>query len=179
VRTVQLRIKAGSFSPTEIRLQIEQAVQAGQRYADAQVFINDHWSDALALGAYGVHLGQEDVAVADLAALQSAGMRLGVSSHTPSEMVAAHAVQPSYVAIGPVYPTTLKAMRYDSVGLKRLERWARWCQPSYPVVAIGGISLERAPGVLACGVQSVAVVSAITAAAQPEQAVRAFLALFD
>ncbi len=179
VRTVQLRIKTGSLSSAELRIQIAQAVQAGKQHPGAQVFINDHWAEALALGAYGVHLGQEDVAVADLVALQSSGVRLGVSSHTPSEIAAAHAVHPSYIAIGPVYPTTLKAMRYDSVGLERLQQWTRWCQPLYPVVAIGGISLERTPGVLACGVQSVAVVSAVTAAEQPEQVVRAFLSIFQ
>jgi hydroxymethylpyrimidine kinase/phosphomethylpyrimidine kinase/thiamine-phosphate diphosphorylase len=158
VRSVQLRIKAGSM----------------------QLFVNDHWREALALGAYGVHLGQEDlgdVDRADLGALRAAGLRLGVSSHTPLEMARAHAVQPSYVALGPVYETTLKAMRYDALGLANLRAWTRRYQPRYPVVAIGGISLARAPAVWACGVDSIAVVSAVTQAAQPRDAARAFMQL--
>jgi hydroxymethylpyrimidine kinase/phosphomethylpyrimidine kinase/thiamine-phosphate diphosphorylase len=153
-------------------------VNAARELPDAQLFINDHWRDALELGAYGVHLGQEDLDTADLAALRTAGLRLGVSSHTPLEMSRAHAVQPSYVALGPVYPTTLKAMRYQPLGLEKLRAWTQRYQPRYPVVAIGGISLERAPAVLACGVDSIAVVSAVTQATQPRDAVQAFGDLF-
>jgi hydroxymethylpyrimidine kinase/phosphomethylpyrimidine kinase/thiamine-phosphate diphosphorylase len=122
-----------------------------------------------------VHLGQEDIEQADTEALRQAGLRLGVSSHTPLEMSRAHALRPSYVALGPVYPTTLKAMRYASLGLPRLRAWARRLQPHYPVVAIGGISLERARAVWACGVDSVAVVSAITQAVDPCAAAGQFL----
>ena len=177
VRTVQLRIKAGDKTEADTRAQIERAVLAGRRVPGAQVFINDHWRLALELGAYGVHLGQEDLDTADLARLRQAGLRLGVSSHTPAEMARAHAVQPSYVAIGPVYPTTLKAMRYEAVGLERLRQWTAAYQPRYPVVAIGGISLERVPGVLACGVDGLAVVSAITQADDPDEATRALMHL--
>ena len=175
VRTVQLRVKAGTLDPHLLRSEIGRAVAAGRAVPGAQVFINDHWQLAIAAGAFGVHLGQEDLDTADLAALRRAGLRLGVSSHTPAEMSRAHAVQPSYVAIGPVYPTTLKAMRYDAVGLERLREWTRRYQPRYPVVAIGGISLERAPGVWACGVDSLAVVSGVTQAADPQAATEAFL----
>jgi len=178
VRTVQLRIKAGDLAPADLDAEIARAVQAGRRTPGAQVFINDHWESALAHGAYGVHLGQEDIETADLAALRRAGLRLGLSSHTPAEMARVQAVQPSYAAIGPVYPTTLKAMRYDPVGLVRLREWAAWYRPRYPVVAIGGISLARAPQVLACGVDSLAVVSAVTQAEQPRGVVDAFLRLF-
>jgi len=92
-------------------------------------------------------------------------------------MSRSHALRPSYVALGPVYPTTLKAMRYEPIGLPRLRDWARRYQPAYPVVAIGGISLERAPQVLACGVDSVAVVSAFTQAADPRAVAAMFLRL--
>jgi hydroxymethylpyrimidine kinase/phosphomethylpyrimidine kinase/thiamine-phosphate diphosphorylase len=136
----------------------------------AQLFINDHWAEAIQLGAYGVHLGQEDIELADMGALREAGLRLGVSSHTPLEMSRAHALRPSYVALGPVYPTTLKTMRYAPLGLLRLREWAQRLRPHYPVVAIGGISVERAPKVWACGVDSVAVVSALTQAADPREA---------
>ncbi|MDB5741865.1 MAG: thiamine-phosphate diphosphorylase [Polaromonas sp.] len=176
VRTVQLRIKAADHTPAAIALQVRAAVEAGRKVPGTQVFINDHWQLALAAGAYGVHLGQEDLDTADIEALRSAGLRLGLSTHTPAELARAHAVQPSYLAIGPIYPTTLKVMPYEPVGLAQLKEWAPQAAP-YPVVAIGGISLERLPGVLACGIDGVAVVSAVTLAAEPEQAARQGIAL--
>ena len=170
VRTVQLRIKAVDHTPADIERQVRAAVAAGRAVPDAQVFINDHWQLALAAGAYGVHLGQEDLDTADLGALSAAGIRLGLSSHTPAEMARAKALQPSYLAIGPIYPTTLKVMPYQPVGLAQLKDWAALAAPC-PVVAIGGISLALLPAVLACGVDGVAVVSAVTLAADPRQAV--------
>ena len=169
VRTIQLRIKTADHTPAEISAQIIAAIEAGQAVPGAQVFINDHWQLALAANAYGVHLGQEDLDIADIETLRSADIRLGLSTHTPEELARAKAVQPSYLAIGPIYPTTLKVMPYEPVGLTRLAEWAKLAAP-YPVVAIGGISLERLPGVLACGVDGVAVVSAVTLAADPRQA---------
>ena len=169
VRTVQLRIKAADYTPAKISEQVVAAIKAGKAVPDAQVFINDHWQLALSAGAYGVHLGQEDLDTADIEALRIAGIRLGLSTHTLDELARAKAVQPSYLAIGPIYPTTLKVMPYEPVGLERLAEWARLAAP-YPVVAIGGISVQRLAGVLACGVDGVAVVSAVTLAADPRQA---------
>ncbi len=178
VRTIQLRIKATDHAPGEIAAQVRAAVAAGSKVPGAQVFINDHWQLALAANAYGVHLGQEDLSnaegadIAALPELKRAGLRLGLSTHTPAELARAHAVQPSYLAIGPIYPTTLKVMPYEPVGLERLATWAKQAAlyPKIPVVAIGGISLARMPGVLACGVDGVAVVSAVTLASDPQQA---------
>ncbi len=169
VRTIQLRIKAADHTPANIAVEVIAAIEAGNAVSGAQVFINDHWQLALSGGAYGVHLGQEDLDTADIEALRNAGIRLGLSTHTPAELARAKAVQPSYLAIGPIYPTTLKVMPYEPVGLENLQEWAKQAAP-YPVVAIGGISLERMPGVLACGVDGVAVVSAVTLAADPHQA---------
>jgi thiamine-phosphate pyrophosphorylase len=169
VRTIQLRIKAADHTPAKIAIEVIAAVEAGKAVEGAQVFINDHWQIAMSADAYGVHLGQEDLDTADIEALRSAGIRLGLSTHTPAELARAKAVQPSYLAIGPIYPTTLKVMPYEPVGLERLAEWAKQTAP-YPVVAIGGISLERMPGVLACGVDGVAVVSAVTLAADPHRA---------
>lgn len=176
VRTIQLRAKAADQAPEDIAWEVRTAIDAGRRVPGAQVFINDHWQLALAHGAYGVHLGQEDLDTADIAALRDAGIRLGLSTHTPAELARAKAVQPSYLAIGPIYPTTLKVMPYEPVGLERLKLWAQDAAP-YPVVAIGGISLALMPGVLACGVDGVAVVSAVTLAADPQEAARQGLAL--
>lgn len=169
VRTIQLRIKVADHTPEEIAREVTATIEAGSKVPGAQVFINDHWQLALGGGAYGVHLGQEDLDIADIEALRKAGIRLGLSTHTPAELARAHAVQPSYLAIGPIYPTTLKVMPYEPVGLARLKLWAPNAAP-YPVVAIGGISLERMPGVMACGVDGVAVVSAVTLATDPRQA---------
>lgn len=169
VRTIQLRIKTAGHTPAEISAQITAAIEAGKAVPGAQVFINDHWQLALAANAYGVHLGQEDLDTANIDILRQAGTRLGLSTHTLEELARAKAVQPSYLAIGPIYPTTLKVMPYEPVGLARLAEWAKLAAP-YPVVAIGGISLERLPGVLACGVDGVAVVSAVTLAGDPRLA---------
>ena len=172
VRTIQLRIKTADHTPAEISAQVIAAIEAGNAVPGAQVFINDHWQLALSAGAYGVHLGQEDLDTADIETLRCAGMRLGLSTHTLEELARAKAVQPSYLAIGPIYPTTLKIMPYEPVGLERLAEWASLAAP-FPVVAIGGISLQRLPGVVAClnGKQDgVAVVSAVTLAADPHQA---------
>ena len=185
VRTVQLRYKSNapgaSNADTNSALaqQVRAAVAAGRAVPGAQVFINDHWRLAIAAGAYGVHLGQEDWAAlgdTERAALRASGLRLGLSTHTPEELALARAARPSYLAIGPVYPTTLKRMPYAPVGLERLALWAQQAAP-YPVVAIGGISLQRMAGVLACGVQGVAVVSAVTLASDPQTAVRDGLAI--
>ncbi len=176
VRTIQLRIKAADHDAEEIAWEVRTAIAAGREVPGSQVFINDHWQLALDHGAYGVHLGQEDLDTAPIAALRDAGIRLGLSTHTPAELARAKAVQPSYLAIGPIYPTTLKVMPYEPVGLERLKAWAQDAAP-YPVVAIGGISLALMPGVLACGVNGVAVVSAVTLAQDPEQAARQGLQL--
>ncbi len=180
VRTIQLRYKPLSDNTEALTQQVRAAVAAGRAHAGAQVFINDHWRLALAEGAYGVHLGQEDWAAlgsAEREQLRASGMRLGLSTHTPGEWAIAQAAKPSYLAIGPVYPTTLKVMPYEAVGLERLRTWTGQVSPC-PVVAIGGISLERLPGVLACGVQGVAVVSAVTQASDPQAACMAGLRAF-
>ncbi len=181
VRTIQLRYKPLKEDAEALAQQVRAAVATGRAHAGAQVFINDHWRLALAEGAYGVHLGQEDWAAmgsAEREQLRASGMRLGLSTHTPEEWEIAQSARPSYLAIGPVYPTTLKVMPYEAVGLERLRAWTGRVSPC-PVVAIGGISLERLPGVVACGVQGVAVVSAVTQASDPQGACMAGLRAFS
>ncbi len=172
--TAQLRIKQAE--PAELNRQIREAVALSRRYG-CRLFINDHWQLAIKHGAYGVHLGQEDLELADLAAIRSAGLRLGISTHSYAEIARAHALRPSYIAIGPIYPTTTKLMRFAEQGLARLRRWVELLSPQYPLTAIGGIDAVRAPGVLATGVGSCAMVTAITLAKEPEQVVRELLAL--
>lgn len=176
VRTIQLRIK--DLQGDALREQIQQAVALAQAH-QCRLFINDFWREAIAAGAYGVHLGQEDLqhmSTHELRQLQQSGIRLGVSTHCYREVARALAVRPSYIAIGPIYETTVKKMKFGPQGLDML---ARWCQSlDYPLVAIGGISLERAPGVLRTGANSIAVITAISQAADPLKATDDWLALF-
>jgi thiamine-phosphate pyrophosphorylase len=177
VPTVQLRFK--SDDPVAITREVQAAVLAVQG-TGALLFINDHWQAAIKAGAYGVHLGQEDLeglGGADLNAIRAAGLRLGVSSHGYAEMLRAAAVQPSYIAMGAVYATTLKRMATPPQGTARLKMYAALLRDT-PTVAIGGIDAARLPGVLASGVGSVAVVRALVAADQPEAQVAALQALF-
>ena len=165
VPTVQLRFK--SDDAQAIEREICAAVQAVQG-TNALLFINDHWEAAIEAGAYGVHLGQEDMAVADLQAIKAAGLRLGLSSHGYAEMVQADSFSPSYIALGAVFATTLKRMLTAPQGTGRLSAYARLLC-AYPLVAIGGIDNSKLPEVLASGVGSVAVVRALVEADNPEE----------
>lgn len=167
VPTVQLRFKSDDHKA------IDQQVQAAAKAvegSDTLLFINDHWQHAIDAGAYGVHLGQEDMVDAPLDAIKLAGLRLGLSSHGYAEMLKAHAAQPSYLALGAVFPTTLKRMATAPQGLGRLGMYARLMQ-GQSLVAIGGIDLERLPAVMQTGVGSVAFVRAITAAVNVPESV--------
>jgi hydroxymethylpyrimidine kinase / phosphomethylpyrimidine kinase / thiamine-phosphate diphosphorylase len=166
VRTVQLRIKDPQHPA--LRSEVRDSV-AASRAAGAQLFINDHWQIAIEEGAYGVHLGQEDLATADLAAIARAGLRLGISTHCYWEVCRAWALKPSYIACGPIYPTQAKAMPWIPQGNGNL---AYWCALlPLPVVAIAGMDVARATQAARCGAAGVAVISAITAAASPETAI--------
>ncbi|QIL80474.1 thiamine phosphate synthase [Diaphorobacter sp. HDW4A] len=169
VPTVQLRFK--STDPAAIEAEVKACVEA-VRGTDAHLYINDHWRIAIAAGSYGVHLGQEDLDALtqeEISTLRDSGVRLGVSTHGYAEMVRADAVAPSYIAMGAVFPTTLKKMATVPQGIARLEQYAKlMCH--YPQVAIGGIGLDQFPQILATGVRSIAVVRAIVNAADPEKA---------
>ncbi|MDO8451015.1 MAG: thiamine phosphate synthase [Rhodoferax sp.] len=165
VPTVQLRFK--SDDRAAIEREVHAAVDAVES-TGALLFINDHWQAAIAAGAYGVHLGQEDLDTADLEKIRAAGLRLGLSSHGYAEMLRADRFSPSYLAMGAVFPTTLKRMVTAPQGTGRLGAYARLMR-DYPLVAIGGIDSSRLPEVLASGVGSVAVVRALVAAEHPEQ----------
>lgn len=174
VPTVQLRFK--HTDPAAVRQEVQAALAAVQG-TGARLFINDHWRLAIEAGAYGVHLGQEDLdtlSAGDLAAIRQAGLRLGLSTHGYAEMVRAARIGPSYLALGAVFPTTLKAMATAPQGTGRLAAYARLMQ-GWSLVAIGGIGPEHLPTIAASGVGSFAVVRAIVAAQQPEQAAQALM----
>jgi thiamine-phosphate pyrophosphorylase len=172
VPTVQLRFK--SEDSAAIEREVQAAVEAVQG-TEALLFINDHWQAALRAGAYGVHLGQEDLQalpLADVQRLRESGIRLGLSTHGYAEMLRADRHSPSYLALGAVFPTTLKRMATAAQGTARLAHYAR-LMADYPLVAIGGIDEERLSAVMATGVGSAAVVRAVVGAEQPEEAARA------
>ncbi|MCW7548797.1 thiamine phosphate synthase [Photorhabdus sp. APURE] len=175
VATIQLRIK--DLSEDQVEEDIKQAIMLGRQY-NARLFINDYWRLAIKHGAYGVHLGQEDLAIADLSAIQKTGLRLGISTHDEQELALAKSLRPSYIALGHIFPTTTKEMPSTPQGLEALKLQVE-NTPDYPTVAIGGISLERVPDVIATGVGSVALVSAITKAKDWRQATAQLLHLVE
>jgi thiamine-phosphate pyrophosphorylase len=163
IKLVQLRIKDRSDSI--VRAEIAEAISLCAAH-DCELVVNDYWREAIDAGAGFVHLGQEDLASADLAALRAAKVKIGVSTHSFEELDRALAARPAYVALGPIYATTLKAMPYPPQGLPRLAEWR--ARVACPLVAIGGITLHRAPLVLAAGADSVAVITDIMTSQDPE-----------
>jgi thiamine-phosphate pyrophosphorylase len=174
LKLVQLRIK--DRPPDVVCAEIGEAIAlcAAQ---DCQLVVNDYWREALDAGADFVHLGQEDLAEADLSAMKGAGIRIGVSTHSEEELAVALAAEPDYVALGPVYPTLLKKMPWAPRGLARVSEWRQ--KVSCPLVAIGGITPERAPGVLEAGADSVAVITDIVTHQDPELRTRKWIAVTE
>ncbi|WNG48660.1 thiamine phosphate synthase [Archangium minus] len=164
VKLVQLRLK--NRAPDELRRQIS-AARDLCRKAGAVLVVNDYWQLAIEEGCEWLHLGQEDLDGADLPAIRRAGLRLGISTHDPAELDRALSLAPDYVALGPVYPTVLKQMKWHQQGLERVTEWKRLIG-DIPLVAIGGMSTARAPGVFAAGADIVSVVTDITLNPNPE-----------
>jgi thiamine-phosphate pyrophosphorylase len=176
VPTVQLRFKSDDAAAVD--REVAAAVEAVRGTA-ALLFINDHWRSAISARAYGLHLGQEDLDAltpAQLQTIRASGLRLGVSTHGYAEMLRADLASPSYIAMGAVYPTTLKRMATAPQGVARLAAYARLMR-GYPQVGIGGVDEQRMPEVLGTGVGSVAVVRALVADPQPEEAARRLMAI--
>lgn len=171
VKLVQLRIKERPAD--EVRRQIVRSRELCARHG-AVLVVNDYWQAAIDAGCDFVHLGQEDLDTADIAAIRKTGLRLGVSTHDHAELERGLALDPDYVALGPVYPTILKAMKWKEQGLERVTEWKRRIGPR-PLVAIGGMTVERAGGVLAAGADIISVVTDITLDADPESRVTAWL----
>jgi thiamine-phosphate diphosphorylase len=163
---MQLRIK--DLSGVNLANEIAESV-AMCRKTNTRLFINDYWQLAIDSGAYGVHLGQEDLDqlhTENLSAISNAGLRLGVSTHSHEEALRAMSVSPSYIALGPIFPTTCKSMAFGPQGLARIGEWRS--KYNCPLVAIGGLKVEHAAEALALGADGIAVISDITTAADPE-----------
>ncbi|WP_296474974.1 thiamine phosphate synthase [Roseinatronobacter sp.] len=171
VKFVQLRIK--DRDPDALRLDIRVGLALARAHGAALV-VNDHWQLALEEGAEWLHLGQEDLDEADLPAIRRAGLKLGLSTHDHAELDRALALKPDYVALGPVYPTILKQMKWQQQGLERVREWKALVGET-PLVAIGGMSVERAAGAFEAGADIVSAVTDITLNTDPEARIAEWL----
>lgn len=172
VKLIQLRIK--NDSQYFVIKQIKKSKTLCNHYG-VQLVVNDYWQAALDHGCDFVHLGQEDMDTADFAALRRAGVRIGLSTHDDAELERALSFDPAYVALGPVYPTLLKKMPWQPQGLARLTNWKARIGHT-PLVAIGGLTIDRLPGVFAAGADSAAVVTDLLQAEDPEARTRDWIA---
>ncbi len=164
IKLVQLRIKDHDLG--HVRDEIRRAKTLCAAFG-ATLVVNDYWQTAIEEGCAWVHLGQEDLDTADIAALRRAGIKLGLSTHDHDELDRALSYAPEYVALGPVYPTILKKMKWHEQGLDRVTEW-KSLVGNTPLVGIGGMSVERAAGVTAAGADIISVVTDITLNANPE-----------
>jgi thiamine-phosphate pyrophosphorylase len=173
VGTIQLRAK--NLNDAEALQIVSDALEV-IKGTNAKLVVNDYWRAAIVAGAQHLHLGQEDLADADLKAIREAKLTLGISTHDDEELATALAAQPDYVALGPIFPTTLKSMRFAPQGIPKITEWKKRVG-DIPLVAIGGIKLEQAAEIFAAGADSIAVVSDITQNDDPDARVRAWLGL--
>jgi thiamine-phosphate pyrophosphorylase len=171
VGTVQLRAKDLDDARS---LQIVTDALEVTKGTSTKLVVNDYWRAAIVAGAKHLHLGQEDLVDADLTAIREAGLTLGISTHDDEELATALRAKPDYVALGPIFPTTLKSMRFAPQGIAKITEWKKRIGP-IPLVAIGGIKLEQAAAIFAAGADSIAVVSDVTQNADPDARVRQWL----
>ena len=171
-KLIQLRVKEASDG--DVTAEIEGASLACDA-AGAQLIVNDYWQAAIEAGCDFVHLGQGDLDSADVKAIRQAGIRLGISTHDHAELDRALSFDPDYVALGPIYETLLKEMPWDPQGLDRIGEWKKLIGQK-PLVAIGGLTLERALLCLEAGADSAAVVTDIVRAANPEARAKEWIA---
>ena len=163
---IQFRVK--DKSQTDITTLVKKAVELSEKYAFSKLIINDHWEAAIESGAFGVHLGQEDVKYADISRLRSSGLRLGISTHSFWEVSLALLLSPSYIACGPIFQTRVKKMPWLPQGIRNLSYWVRVLPK--PLVAIGGINLSNLESVKQTGVEIISLINGISCAVSPQQA---------
>jgi thiamine-phosphate pyrophosphorylase len=171
VKLVQLRIKDVPEHVLREEVRLAKVICAAH---GCQLVVNDYWQLAIEERCDFIHLGQEDLATADLDAIRRAGLKLGLSTHDEAELETALSARPDYIALGPVYPTILKKMPWAPQGLDRLSDWKRKVG-NFPLVAIGGLTIDRLDGVFTAGADSAAVVTDITLHANPEARTRQWI----
>jgi len=171
VGTIQLRAK--NLNDADALAIVKEAL-AATKGTNTRLVVNDYWRAAIAARAKHLHLGQEDLVDADLKAIRAAGLTLGLSTHDDEELATALRAKPDYVALGPIFPTTLKSMRFAPQGIAKITEWKRRVG-TIPLVAIGGIKFEHAAEIFAAGADSIAVVSDVTQNADPDARVRQWL----
>jgi thiamine-phosphate pyrophosphorylase len=171
VGTIQLRAKELDDSQA---LQIVSDALDVTRGTPTKLVVNDYWRVAIVAGARHLHLGQEDLADADLGEIRKAGLTLGISTHDDEELATALRAEPDYIALGPIFPTTLKSMRFAPQGIPKITEWKKRIG-NIPLVAIGGIKFEQSAQIFAAGADSIAVVSDVTQNADPDARVRQWL----
>jgi len=171
IKLVQLRIKNVTDDIVKTHIQRAKAVCDSH---GCTLIINDYWQAAIETDCDYIHLGQEDLDDADIPAIRAAGLRLGISTHDKAELKRAMALAPDYIALGPIYPTILKKMKWHEQGVAKLKTW-REMIGNTPLVAIGGMSIDRATGAFDAGADVVAAVTDITLNDRPESRVRAWL----
>jgi thiamine-phosphate pyrophosphorylase len=173
VGTIQLRAK--NLNDAEALQIVSDALEI-TKGTSTKLVVNDYWRAAVVAGAQHLHLGQEDLADADLGAIREAKLTLGISTHDDEELATALRADPDYIALGPIFPTTLKSMRFAPQGIPKITEWKKRVG-DIPLVAIGGIKLEHAAEIFAAGADSIAVVSDVTQNEDPDARVRAWLGL--
>src|ERR1700749_1209524 len=173
VGTGELRAKDLNESQS---LQIVTDALAVTNGTATKLVVNDYWRAAIVAGAKHLHLGQADLVDADLKGIRDAGLTLGISTHDDEELATALRADPDYIALGPIFPTTLKSMRFAPQGIPKIAEWKKRIG-NIPLVAIGGIKLEQAKEIFAAGADSIAAVSDVTQHADPDARVRAWLGL--
>ena len=171
IKLVQLRVKDKSVD--NVREQLINAKELCETY-DATLIVNDYWELAIELRCDWVHLGQEDLDEADVGALKKRGIKLGLSTHDQDELDRALTFDPEYIALGPVYPTILKKMKWHEQGLPRVTEWKKYIR-GIPLVAIGGMTVERTAGVFEAGADIISVVTDITLNKSPETRVKSWI----
>lgn len=170
VKTIQLRLK--DMAIEQLELEIITSINIAKQYG-IRLFINDHWQLALKHNASGIHLGQEDLINANITEIKNSGLMLGISTHDKTELDIAKKISPSYIALGPIFPTTSKVMSFAPQGINKISDWKNSIQ--CPLVVIGGINLDNIDEVLKIGQRNIALISAITKASDPENVVKKLL----
>ena len=171
VGTIQLRAK--ELNDSEALQLVSDALEL-TKGTPTKLVVNDYWRAAIVANAQHLHLGQEDLAEADLAAIREAGLTLGISTHDDTELETALRAEPDYIALGPIFPTTLKSMRFAPQGIPKITEWKKRIG-NIPLVAIGGIKFEQAAEIFAAGADSIAVVSDVTQNADSDARVKQWL----